>query len=141
MCVTLFSASLTNITLWRSQNAEKITHIKGRLLYQAFSTVMSLFKLELLKEFQRERILSSKSSSWWYGKSLLAPLSVTISITYVRILRNGSNTNATPQWILFKYDSDNHDRYINLCYIANGWYWCLSLCCCFQDMLEIRYQR
>ena len=58
---------------WRSKNAENVTHIKGRLLDQAVIPLQSrpFSKWELLlKErirSQRGRILSFKSSSFWYG--------------------------------------------------------------------------
>ena len=32
-------------TQWRTKNAEKVTHIKGRLLEQIFSSIASLFKM------------------------------------------------------------------------------------------------
>ena len=67
----------THINQWRSQNGEKVMHIKGRLLDHAvilFYCILFL-KWELhLKEricSQRERILSFKGSSLWFGKSLL----------------------------------------------------------------------
>ena len=61
---------------WRSKNAEKVTHIKGRLLEQAvILLIVSLFiigtSLKGEKCSHREQILSIKSSSYWYGKSLL----------------------------------------------------------------------
>ena len=56
---------------WCSQNTEKITHIKGRLLYQAF-ILYNYAPFRIKERFcsQRERILSFKSSSLRYGKSL-----------------------------------------------------------------------
>ena len=64
-------------TQWRSQNAEKCRHIKGRLLDQSvilFNCVPFSKRDLLLKEricSKRERIISLKNSSLWYGKSLL----------------------------------------------------------------------
>ena len=51
---------------WRSQNAEKVTHIKGRLLDQAVSLHLCPFSN------RREQILSFMSSSLWYRKSFLS---------------------------------------------------------------------
>ena len=61
---------------WRSQNAEKVTRIKERLLYQSlilykyvpFQIRTSLKGKNLLPE---SSFLSFKSSFLWYGKSLL----------------------------------------------------------------------
>ena len=61
-----------------ARTLKKSPHIKGRLLYQSvilFNRVASFFKWELLLKgricSQRERIVSFKSSSLWYDKSLL----------------------------------------------------------------------
>ena len=96
--------SVFNRVQWRIQTAEKVTHIKGRLLYQA----MILYKIRpfskwefLLKEkicSHRERILSFKSRSLNYmGNHFynvrLAPLSFTIFVTHVRLLRNWRYAN------------------------------------------------
>ena len=62
---------------WRGQNAENVTHIRGRLLDQAvfFFQLRPFSKWELLlKErscSQTERVLSFQGSSLCYGKSLL----------------------------------------------------------------------
>ena len=61
---------------WRSQNAEKVTHIEGRLLYHAlilynyvhFQFGTSLKGKNVLPEGANSYF---KSSSLWYGKSLL----------------------------------------------------------------------
>ena len=58
---------------WRSQNAEKVTHIKRRLLDQAmilFDCVPFQMGTSLKGKncSQRELILSFKSSFLWYGK-------------------------------------------------------------------------
>ena len=96
---------------WRSQNAEKKTHAKGKLLEQAviLFDCVPFIKWELLlwgnNFLPEERILSGKSSSLWYGKSLLQtyhirwpPLNVTIFITHWRICVMG----ATPMpWTNF----------------------------------------
>ena len=63
------------IKQWCGQNAEKVTHIKERLLEQAVILFNCLPPQNgNLKEricSQREQILSFKSSSLWYEKSLL----------------------------------------------------------------------
>ena len=101
----------TTFYQWRSQNAEKNTH-HGRLLYQAmilyhyvpFQNGNSIKGKKIC--CQRERFLSSKSSSLRYGNNFYhirrAPLSVTIFITHVRILRNWSYANVySSLFILF----------------------------------------
>ena len=60
---------------WCSKNAEKVMHIKVRLLEQAgilFNFVPFQCGNFLKKRIcsQREQILSFKNSSLWYGKSL-----------------------------------------------------------------------
>ena len=77
----------------RSQNAERDTHIKGRLLDQAvilfnyapFKTGTSLKGKNLLQEGANSSV---KSNSLWYGNHFYHiswdPLHVTIFITHVR---------------------------------------------------------
>ena len=73
---------------WRSQNAEKVMHIKGRLLDQTlilFNGVLFSKSELFLKErncSQGERILSIKSSSLWYGRSLLPHYVISLECYY-----------------------------------------------------------
>ena len=67
---------LCDTAQWRSQNAEKVKHIKGRQLDQAvILLIVSLFIMGTSHKGKncshREQILSFKSSFFWYGKSLL----------------------------------------------------------------------
>ena len=90
---------------WHSQNAEKVTHIKGTLLYKALILYNYVpFQIELLlKEricSQGKRFFSFKSSFLRYGTLFLPHkvsfLYVTIFITHVGILRNGSYAKEWP---------------------------------------------
>ena len=92
-------------------NAEKVTHIKGRLLIkQWFSLIVSLFKWELLlkericsqrKEFAPRgskffplwAVLYSMENHFYHIK--WPPLNVTIFIMHVRNLCNGCYANGT----------------------------------------------
>ena len=61
---------------WRSQNTEKLHTLKGDYwIKQWLSSIAPLFQMGIaLKKricSQRERILFFKSSSLWYGNSLL----------------------------------------------------------------------
>ena len=97
---TFFGCCLFYGSQWRSQNAEKVTHIKRETTVSSNASLQlppfSKWEL-LLKErifSQREQIFSFKSSSLRYGNDFYhirsAPLSVTIFIMHVRILHNMS---------------------------------------------------
>ena len=104
---------------WRSQNAEtKLRTSKGE------TTVSSNYSLQvcpfskwelLLKEricSQRERILSFKSSSLRYGKSLLPHLVSSIECYYFYYARAYTTLWALCQWML---------QYICKCTLHNHW--------------------
>ena len=78
----------------RSKNAEKVTHIKWRPLEtkQWFSSIASRLKMgtSLKGEnslLERERIISFKSSSIWYEKSLLPHWVTSLECYYISFAR------------------------------------------------------
>ena len=78
---------MSNSYQWRCQNVKKVTHLKGRLLDQAV-IIFNCVPFRNRNCSQRDRILSFKSSSLYYGKLLYhimwPPLNVTIFNTHVR---------------------------------------------------------
>ena len=94
---------------WRSQNAEKITHIKVRLLYQ----VLILYNdvpFQIGTSLKRKNWLPKGSNSFPLEQFLVV-WEITFACTTldVRILRNGSYANKTHDailtWIIHK-DTD-----------------------------------
>ena len=82
----------------RSQNAEKITHIKGRLLDQAMILQLRPFSNGNFSQKKEFAPRGSKFFPLWAAPysmdNHLPPLNVTLFITHVRNLCNGFYANA-----------------------------------------------
>ena len=67
--------AIQNKNQWPSQNTEKVTHTKGRLLAHTMPFLNRVpFENGNLLKGKSEQILSFKSSSLWHGKSLFTTL-------------------------------------------------------------------
>ena len=87
---------------WRSQNVEKVMHIKGRLLDQAM-ILFNCFPFQMGTSLTGKNLLLEGVNSFLYEQFLIVwkitfitlndLLNVTIFITHVRNLHNGCYTN------------------------------------------------